>query len=297
MRRWMRSAAAISLATALGVGLPIGSGLVPSVGAANAGITILAGCGVHQRADGHTWKCTFDDEFDGVALDRTKWVPQANLVSGDASGMYACDVDDPSVISESVGALHLSVRTAPTPVSCAGMPPTNYIAGSVSTWHLFSQEYGRFEVRMRTTATAQPGLQEDFWLWPDDRYTTVNWPATGEIDASEAYSKYPGLSIPYLHYGANDNGGPVPGLNTAWNCAAQRGVWNVYDVVWNPTSVTIAVNGATCLVNRSGDPAFNERYIVALTAALGMGSNAATAATPLPATTDVDYVRVWTTLS
>ena len=38
---------------------------------------------------------------------------------------------------------------------------------------------------------------------------------------------------------------------------------------------------------------FDQPFIVALTQALGVGANAVTAATPLPATTQIDYVRVW----
>ena len=62
---------------------------------------------------------------------------------------------------------------------------------------------------------------------------------------------------------------------------------------WTPDRIAIGTNGKTCLVNTSGDVAFQSRYIVALTAALGTGPNALTPGTPIPATMDVDYVRVW----
>lgn len=244
------------------------------------------------KADGTAWQCTFDDEFSTSVLNTNQWVPQTNMATGDPSA-YACFENSPSNISVSNGALHLSVVQQSTPVTCGGATtPTYYTAGQVSTYHLFSQAYGRFETRMRTTATTAPGLHEAFWLWPDDRYTTINWPTTGEIDVAETYSNYSNLVVPYLHYTANDNGGPIVGTNTAY-CTAQRGVWNTYDLEWTPSSITISINGQTCLVNTSSDPAFNERYILALTATLGSGTDALTANTPIPATTDVDYVRVW----
>ena len=110
---------------------------------------------------------------------------------------------------------------------------TPYVAGMVTTYRLFSQQYGRFEARIKNTATTAPGLQEAFWLWPDDRYTTATTGrAAGEIDIAETYSQYPNLAIPFLHYTVDDNGGPVPGLNTAWNCAAKRGVYNTYALEW-----------------------------------------------------------------
>ena len=257
-------------------------------------------CGLRPvKADGTPWSCTFVDTFGGTALDRTKWVPQTVFASGNYPlGAFACYYDDPANISVSGGALHLTVRNTSPPRSCTdpvfGTIPTPYSAGMVSTYHLFSQQYGRFEARFRTQKTDQPGLQEAWWLWPDDREGPLgSWPLAGEIDIVETYSQYPGLGVPYLHYTANDNGGPVPGLNTAWDCPAERGVYNTYTLVWTATSIQSYVNGTSCLLNTSGNPAFMKKYILNLTQALGYGANSYTGTAPMPATMDVDYVKVW----
>jgi beta-glucanase (GH16 family) len=249
------------------------------------------------KADGSLWQCTFDDEFDGLLLDRTKWVPQTVGFSTGTAGAYACYLDDPANISVAGGSLNLTVRKLPAPVPCLSdrsKAPSPYTSGMVSTYHLFSQQYGRFEARLKVEQTREPGLQETYWLWPDDRYgSTTTWPANGEIDIVEHYSVYPDLGIPFLHYTANDNGGPIPGTNTAWNCLAPRGVFNTWTLEWSATELRISVNGTTCLVNTSGDPAFQKPYIIALTQALGAAGNAYDGRAPLPATTSVDYVRVW----
>jgi hypothetical protein len=70
-------------------------------------------------------------------------------------------------------------------------------------------------------------------------------------------------------------------------------VFNTYVLTWTSTTLTIEVNGKTCLVNKSGDPAFKKPYIAAFTAALGTGGNAITPRTPIPATMTVDYLKVW----
>jgi len=259
--------------------------------------TLYDACGARPRkADGTPWSCTFHDDFDGTKLDRTQWVPQRAFITGDQTAGYACYVDDPDNISVGGGVLNLTVRKEATAQPCGSATSTvtsPYTAGAVSTYHLFSQQYGRFEARIRNTATSAAGLHEAFWLWPDDRVpSTVKWPDAGEIDISETYSQYDNLSIPYLHYYA-DAGGPQPSVNTAWNCAADRGVWNTYTLEWTPTKLTILVNGKTCLTNTSGDPAFQKPYIVALTQALGNGTNTMSASTPVPATMSIDYVRVW----
>ena len=247
-----------------------------------------------KKADGSLWTCTFVDEFKGAKLDRSKWMPQTIFKTGSANA-WACYIDDPSVIAVRDGALQLTVRKLQAPMTCPGNSnePTSYAAGMVSTYRLFSQQYGRFEARFKTTATSSPGLHEAFWLWPDDRHSTGAWPAAGEIDIAETYSRYPELSIPFLHYTYYDNWGPVPGLNTAWDCAARRGEFNTYTLEWTPTRLEILINGTTCLVNISGDPAFTKPYIVAFTQALGDVGNEYTGAAPLPATMSIDYLRVW----
>jgi hypothetical protein len=112
------------------------------------------------------------------------------------------------------------------------------------------------------------------------------------MDVVEHYSSYSGLNIPFLHYAADAYGG-IPGVNTAWNCAITPGAFNIYTLTWSPTRIEIDVNGTPCLVNTSGDPAFQKPYILALTQALGVGANGLDANTPLPATLQVDYVRAW----
>lgn len=254
------------------------------------------GCGIQPvKPDGSLWSCTLDEEFNGTALNRSLWMPQTDYAEG-TQAAHACYLDDPSVVNESGGSLNLTVRKVATPVSCsfAGMSgPTNYVGGSVSTYRLFSQQYGRFEARIKTAATTAPGLHEAFWLWPDDRVaSTTLWPNAGEIDVSETYSRYPNLSIPFLHYSA-DVYGNLLGTNTAWNCTAYRGQWNTYTLTWTPTRLEIKVNGRTCLVNTSGDLAFRKPYIAAFTAGLGAAGNVFDGRAPMPATTSVDYFRVW----
>ena len=255
----------------------------------------LYGCGpALPKSGGGLWVCTFADEFSGRSLDRTKWRPQTNFATGTSSAASrSCHVDNPANVAVGQGSLKLTVRKAAAPVVCMGSP-ANHTSGMVTTYRLFSQQYGRFEARMKVQGTfGRPGLQEAFWMWPDDRVASdVMWPAAGEIDVAELYSQYNTLVVPFLHYTANDNGGPIPGVNTAY-CTASRGKFNTYTLTWTPTTLTILVNGKTCLVNTSGDPAFQKPYILALSQALGVGSNALRSSTPLPASMQVDYVRVW----
>ncbi|MCW2570413.1 MAG: glycoside hydrolase family 16 protein, partial [Frankiales bacterium] len=221
-------------------------------------------CGtVLKKADGSAWSCSFVDQFNGTTLDRSVWTPQTAFAMG-TQAAHTCYADDPSNVNVSGGSLNLSVRKVAIPAACAfgGLSgPTNYVSGGVMSYRTFSQQYGRYEARIKNTATKYPGLHEAFWLWPDDRVpSTTVWPYAGEMDISETYSSYPTLSIPFLHY-SSDAFGNLVGTNTAWNCYAPRGVWNTYALQWSPTKVQIFVNGKSCLTNTSGNSAFLKPYI------------------------------------
>jgi beta-glucanase (GH16 family) len=235
--------------------------------------------------------CSFDDEFDGSTLDRTKWVPQTNFAG--SLEQYACFRDDPSNVSVANGAATLTLLKLAQPEVCptTGVT-TDIMSGGISTYHLFSQQYGRFEARIKNTATDAPGLHEAFWLWPDNRVSyPESWPTAGEIDVAETYSNYTMYVLPFLHYVA-DFLGIQFGVNTN-ACTAYRGVWNTYTLEWSPNRIEVFVNGQSCLVNTSGDPAFQKAYIMNFTQGIGPQNNMPVAGTQYPASMQIDYVRVW----
>jgi len=264
------------------------------------------------KPGGGKWTCTFDDEFDAstgdaTALNTSWWVPQVTATSGYTTGPLgneACYVNSPNNISVSGGALHLTARKEAAPFTCAGLITTQYTAGMVSTYNTFNQTYGRFEIRALLPQTTATGLQETLWLWPINDTLYGAWPASGEIDLSEFYSQYPTLDIPYLHYNytpATTNPATNTNTPTTYNCQINPTQYNNYALTWTPGTLTITINGNPCLTDNYipdndlttpapiHQPVFNAR-----TQALGINTNAFNpTTTPLPATTSIDYVRVW----
>jgi beta-glucanase (GH16 family) len=263
------------------------------------------------KPGGGTWTCTFDDEFsaatgDANALNTSWWVPQVTATSGFTTGPIgaeACYVNSPNNISVSGGVLHLTARKEAAPFTCSWFT-TQYTAGMVSTYTNFNQTYGRFEVRARLPQTTASGLQETLWLWPINDTLYGAWPASGEVDFSEFYSQYSALDVPYIHYNydaSTVNAATHTNTVTAYNCQISLSQYNAYAVAWTPGSFTITINGKTCLIDNyvpngglTSPQPFNQPFFVALTQALGIGTNAFNpSTTPLPATTSIDYVRVW----
>jgi hypothetical protein len=100
--------------------------------------------------------------------------------------------------------------------------------------------------------------------------------------------------VPYFHY--VENGGQSV---TTYSCSIKRGVFNTYVLNWLPGELSVQVNGRTCLddhykaLNAAPPAPFNQPFFLALTQALGQGTNAPTSSTAFPAVMQVDYVRAW----
>ena len=147
-------------------------------------------------------------------------------------------------------------------------------------------------------ATTIAGLQSSLWLWPQDLTATG---LRGEIDIAEEFSQYADRAIPYLHYAFDPqttdpgNGRNVP---TNVNCLVRNvNAFHEYAVEWSPGTIKVLFDGRTCLLDRYlslGASPFDQPFFVNLTQTLGIGTNAyQSGTTPLPATTEVDWVRVW----
>jgi hypothetical protein len=93
----------------------------------------------------------------------------------------------------------------------------------------------------------------------------------------------------------------APDVNVTNNyCLIAPNQFHTYVVVWTTTTITISFDGWPCVIDK-WNPApplvkpapFDQPFLIALTQALGVNANAVTESTPLPATTQIDYVRVW----
>jgi beta-glucanase (GH16 family) len=244
-----------------------------------------------------TWNCTFDDEFNGATLNTGNWLPQVTASSGYVNGATACYEDNPDTISVSGGYLNLTALQV-APFTCpdgSSSFTTTSEAGMVSTAGLFDQTYGAFEVSAKLPPSVVEGLQETMWLYPQN-LTYGAWPASGEIDFAEFYSEYPGLDVPYIHYSQSSTDPNV----TSYGCLINQDSFNTYGVDWTPSAITVLYNGQPCLVDHptTGSEPFDQPFFIALTQALGVGTNAFTpGVTELPATTQVDWVRAWSPVS
>jgi beta-glucanase (GH16 family) len=251
------------------------------------------------KPTGQPWRCAFADDFNGTALDAAKWQP-LTTESTNLRGAGDCWVDGSENIAVGDGFLRLTSQREDSPFTCTmadGTTDESQISsGSVTTYGRFAQAYGRWEIRTRFPEVTLPGSQGALWLTPHaDSYGP--WPASGEIDVAEYYSLYPDRVVPYIHY--NLSGADSTVTNT--RCyVADPWKFHTYSMVWTARRIVITIDDATCVDHEihpasplSGSQPFDQPFVVNLAQAMGVGKNAPIAGTPLPLTTEVDYVRVW----
>ena len=269
----------------------------------------LCGDSSPKRADGSDWVCAYDDEFDGSSLDRRYWIAQQSRKSGFVTGSPtapACVLDDPQTLAVADGRLSLKARVLDEPVTC-GTTTSNQASGMVMQQGTFSQTYGKWEVRAKVPSWTGKGLQETFWLWPNDQLKYgFPHPASGEIDFAEFYSTYYYLVVPFMHYLFDPSTvSTITNTNiyTAHNCVIKVGEFNTYGLAWTPGLLRIFLNDKVCITNHyfatnapEGSPRapFDQPFFLALTQAFGTTGNEFDPATgPREAGTEVDYVRIW----
>lgn len=154
------------------------------------------------------WHKVGGDEFNADAIDPASW----GLY--DSKGAFGTGYRKPEAISASGGQLHITARED--------------VSGGMA--HKFSQLYGRWEFRVKTTPGR--GFGSAILLWPD----SGKWPEDGEVDIMEVPSENRDRAHFVLHYGADNkqNGNSVPGNYTQWH---------TFVVEWLPDRLTWYLDG------------------------------------------------------
>lgn len=141
--------------------------------------------------EGAGWELAWSDEFEGNALDRTKWTPEVSCWGG-GNAERQCYTDRPDNIVVEGGLLLLKAKketftgpARPPEIAERRNPEILqfYTSGKVRTRGLHSWRYGRIEVRAKVPPGQ--GTWPAVWMMPaHDLYGP--WPLSGEIDILEA---------------------------------------------------------------------------------------------------------------
>jgi beta-glucanase (GH16 family) len=271
---------------------------------------------IPSSAPAQTWHLAWSDEFNGTAIDNTKWTFDYGDLNvnneleyycgpaGDSNNHSPCTSSNPNVYLDGTG--HLVIQAFRVNSNTA--PYSNsWTSARMKSQNLASFQYGRIESSMQLPIGA--GLWPAFWALGTN-ISTVNWAQCGEQDYMEnvpaSGGQGPTIISSTIHgptyYGSN---GPSqkytfpPGeeVDTAYH--AYGAIWSPFMIqfyVDDPTKVFF-VRTASDVPGGTGEWVFNQNVFLLLYLAVGgTGSwpGQPDNTTPSPATMLVDYVRRYT---
>ena len=242
----------------------------------------------------------WSDEFAGSSVDRAKWnVRDGGYLSYDEAMLSA------SQVSQSDGTLRIVTDRLKQP-TVAGGRTRAFTTGYIDSIGKHSQRYGRWEMRAKLPVTpgASRGIWPAFWL-RDSK-------GLGEIDIMEAMGD-PNTKLKYqpagswsstIHQSTNHEAGTVKIENIVTRPEHVGADWHTWALEWTPEGMTFLFDGEKVWTATTAD---NPWFETAFTGAgvnirintqvgekwMGFTDPAHPEQTTVPATYDIDYVRVW----
>lgn len=257
-------------------------------------ILLLTGCenDDNQSAPNRNYQLVWEDNFDGPensSPDTTNWNFEIGTgIDGWGNQELQYYTDRPENI-ELDGNGHLVITARAEQFAGSG-----FTSARINTLGKFSQAYGRFEARIRTTYG--PGLWPAFWMLGDN-FTTDGWPQCGEIDIMEQRGQAPDQTVGSVHGPGYSGGAAISGYYALESDRFDKD-FHVYAVEWGEDYIDYYVDDF--LFNRitpkdlTGEWVFNQPFFILLNVAVG-GTFVGfpVPETPFPQTMEVDYVRVY----
>jgi len=243
-----------------------------------------------------TWTLVWSDEFngaDGSAPDPTKWTYD---IGGNGWGNRELESYTSRPQNVQVRKGNLVITAALETYTGAGGITRHYTSARLKTQGLFSQQYGKFEARIKLPYGQ--GIWPAFWLLGSN-ISSVAWPACGEIDIMENIGSKPSTIYGSLHGRQASGKNSLSAGYTLPSGQKFSDDYHVFTVEWEPNAARFYVDGTLYESHTSADlPAgswvFDHPFFILLNVAIGgywPGSPDQT--TVFPQEMLVDFVRVY----
>ncbi|MCX6928016.1 MAG: glycoside hydrolase family 16 protein [Verrucomicrobia bacterium] len=242
-------------------------------------LPILVICSVGnaaEKAERPGWKLTFQDEFEGTALDLQKWNPK-DPWGRERNNELQAYVTNAFEVKDGM----LKVRAEKQDAFYSGKQRV-YTSGMMSTYRKFSQRYGRFEIRCRVPRGK--GMWPAFWLLPEP----LAWPP--EIDVLEVLGHEPNKLYCTHHF--QDEQRKHKSDGGSWTGPDFSADFHEFAVEWSPQRIVWFVDGEEHFRSEKSIP-HGKMYMLVNLAVGGDWPGAPDDKTRFPAALEVDYVRAY----
>lgn len=274
--------------------------------------------------EGEAWTLVWADEFEGDAIDSSKWTFDVDCWGGGNSERQ-CYTDDPRNAYVEGGILNIVARkgasTGPafppylqdTAAKRSATKTQPYSSARMVTKGKAAWKYGRIDVRAKLPQGQ--GTWPAIWMLPEDN-VYGGWAMSGEIDIMEAVNwgipcaECPGgrenTFLGTLHFG-----GPWPDNlldSSELPMPGSIDEFHTYSIVWEEGQIVWAINGMPVAIKTAADwsttatdapnAPFDQRFHLILNLAIGGGlpeERGLKGVSPegFPKRFAIDYVRVW----
>ncbi|GLX69802.1 family 16 glycosylhydrolase [Paenibacillus glycanilyticus] len=253
----------------------------------------------------------WQDEFNGTALDTSKWNYETGYYITDDPNSWGwgnAELEHYTSSTQNVfvqgGNLNLKAISDPKSFPQDPTRVAPYSSGKINTKGKLSLEYGRVDIRAKLPTGN--GLWPALWMLPEDSEYGA-WAASGEIDIMEAKGRLPGTTSGAVHFGGQ---WPV-NKYLAGEYHFSEGQtfandYHVYSMVWEEDNIKWYVDGkfffkvsrsqwySVAAPNNPNAP-FDKPFYLIMNLAVGgyFDGSLSPDASDIPATMQVDYVRVY----
>ncbi len=247
-------------------------------------MTILAAIQIFQPTGVNGRELVWSDEFDGDSLDRSKWNVEVNDFGGcNGELQYYCDSPDNIIISDGT----LKIRALKQDYE-----GRKYTSARINTMGKETFQYGRIEARMKLPSFM--GAWPAFWMLGT---SGENWPMCGEIDILETINDE---SIVYgtAHWAVDDSYESSSSSTLEIDKQIDITQWHTYAIEWSKDRIEwyvddIKYHEINLALDPNKKPLTDGQYILLNFALGGEWPGFVIDDDALPATMEVDYVRVY----
>jgi len=231
------------------------------------------------------------DEFSGSSLDLTKW----NYQIGDGCAIGICGWGNNELQSYQEGNVSVSNGTLKITAKKERIKGSQYTSGRINSKGKGDFTYGRFEASVKLPYG--DGLWPAFWMLSTNE-PYGGWPQSGEIDIMEFTASNPTNIYGTIHYGDPYPNNQYQGNDFDIFEGAFPDAFHEFAIEWEPNEIRWYIDGILYSTKTSADVSpyawpFDQDFHFLLNVAVGGNLGGPVNNGMLPATMEVDYVRVY----